>query len=374
MSTGYWDRLALVAAAAEGSDEAVEVVLSSEDLTSYALASQLGPSLALAARRRGLEGPAVDSSTGRLRSSATSWLLVAEAARHVFAALAATGFRWVPIKGFDVGTRFYPSREERPLSDLDVLVERAGLEASRAALTASGWTSRETSPLAQRFVAEEGYTYHYSGFDSTTLPTSLVEIHFRLWGMVPEGLEVEILEAARLEPGDSVSCLRVDPVHAYVVAATHGWTRTPPHDLVDWRDLERISSTVGWTRARSSPAAVIDCARRWSLELPVCLSAQVAARVWPGSVHGEIARALEPTLRPIERRQLRRLREEGLDAMTVSRVVLARLLAGRSSRAGWRSVWRRVWAHPGVVELETSDDLSWSRRRWDHLRRSLTGA
>ena len=365
--------MALIAAAAEGSDEALEVVLSSPDLTALAVASRLGPSLALGARRMGLEGPAVDASTRRLHSSATAWLLVAESAEHVFEALATTDVRWAPIKGFDVGTRFYSCREERPLSDLDLLVERNGLEAARAVLTASGWTCRETSPRAQRFVAEEGYTYHFSGNDSPTLPASLVEIHFRLWGMVPEGLEVEILEAARADPEDPVGCLRVEPAHAYLIAAIHGWTRSAPRDLADWRDLERIASTIGRAGAELTAAAIVARARRWSVELPVCLSAEVAARLWPGSVHEQVVRALEPALRWIEGRELGRLRQGGLDAVTLSRVVLARLLAGRSSRAGWRSVWRRVWAHPGVVELETSDELSWPRRRWQHLRRSVGG-
>ena len=53
--------------------------------------------------------------------------------------------------------------------------------------------------------------------------------------------------------------------------------------------------------------------------------------------------------------------------------VLARLLSGRASRAGWRSLPRRIWAHPGIVEQTTPAHWIWPARRIAHLMRTLRG-
>jgi hypothetical protein len=326
--------------------------------------------MALMAERHGLESRVPRAWSAELHSTAVSWMLLSRAAEEIAPVLDAGCARWTPIKGFDVGTRFHAVREERPLTDLDVLIAAAELDAVSDALAARGWRAGECHPRTLEFVAREGYTRHFSSPVAGGSATILVEVHFRLWGFVQEGLAAEILERASVDA--RVGGLRPEAEHTYVIAALHGWTKPSPRDLLDWRDLEFVLRSHPEAAQRIALASkVVDVSRRWALELPVCLSAEVAARLWPESGHERIVEGLEPSLRPMERRLLAGLREGGLDAVSLARIVLARLLAGRPSRAGWRSVSRRVWAHPGVVELETSPEHSWSRRRWTHVGRSL---
>ena len=369
-SDRYWDKLSRVVRAAEGCEASLAEVANDAELTALSMRSQLGASLALGALRQGLRGPVVERWQKRLHGSASLWLLIDAAAETVFSALADSGGRWAPIKGFDVGTRFYDPREARPISDLDILVERRYFEAACAALGEAGWLLRERGRRARQFLVEEGYTCHFSGRAREDLPDVLVELHFRLWGLVPEGLESEILMEARGSEAAQSGPFRLSPAHAYLLAATHGWTRTKPYDLVDYRDLQAVLSGAGAERAAVADA-IVERARRWSLQLPVCLSACVAARLWPGGGHETVADRLEERLTWVEKREVERLRQGGLDAVSLPRLVMARLLSGRPSRAGWRSVWRRAWAHPGVVELETPDQWSWPRRRFAHVSRSL---
>ena len=112
---------------------------------------------------------------------------------------------------------------------------------------------------------------------------------------------------------------------------------------------------------------------RWELELPVALSAFVADRLWPSRVHETVLDGLQPHLKRRESEILSRLAGVGPDGVPWSRIALARLLSGRPSRAGWRSVWRRLWAHPGAVEKATPEEWSWPRRRLRHLRDTLIG-
>ena len=115
----------------------------------------------------------------------------------------------------------------------------------------------------------------------------------------------------------------------------------------------------------------MDLSRRWELELPVTLSASVVERLWLSPLCGEIVAMLEPELTRGERRLLLRLGSEGVDALSWARIVLARLLGGRASRAGWRVAWRQFWPHPVVVERATPRQWSWPRRRLHHLGASL---
>ncbi len=64
-----------------------------------------------------------------------------------------------------------------------------------------------------------------------------------------------------------------------------------------------------------------------------------------------------------ERVALGRVRRRGIEAMTLELLYVARLLSRRPSRMGWKSIFRRVWPHAGIVEDTTPEDRPWWRRR-----------
>jgi len=354
-----WSRAFTCVAAAEGDAAALALVADSAALNDLARASRLQPALALAAERLSVEPH--DEWRRQLQSAMTAWLLVERTAARVSEVLAAAGVRWAPIKGFDVGRRFYEPREQRSTSDLDLLIDTASLPRARQALESAGWSGLETGRRLERYLREEGYAWQAVGEASV-----LLEVHFRLWGAVPEGLEDEVLMESldALDPGGG---RRLTPAHAFVLGAVHGWTQDLPRSLNDWRDLDRIARQ----EPRELAANVVAITRRWSLQLPVALSAAVVERLWSGDVSREILAALTPDLQRGEERLLRQLSADGIDAVSWSRIVWARLMAGRPSRAGWRTVWRRIWAHPGEVERVTPGEWSWARRRWHHLGMSV---
>ena len=223
------------------------------------------------------------------------------------------------------------------------------LPAACAALEKAGWRRRLTGDNIESYLAEEGYACQFFRQESAGRSV-LVELHFRLWGMVAEGLDAELLQESHDRSEAFAGFRSLAPAYAYLIAALHGWTRTRPRKLVDFRDLDAILCRESAAGERVELAArVVELARRWSLELPTCLGAEVAAQLWPESGHEQIVAALEVDLGRWEGRPLVRLRQGGIDQVALSGVVLGRLLAGRASRAGWKSVWRRVWAHPGVV-------------------------
>lgn len=279
--------------------------------------------------------------------------------------LAAEGVAWAPIKGWDLGARVYPTREERPVGDADLLVG-PGWERARAALEAGGWTPLVRGRRIDRYLAEEGYAWQ-----ATDGGGALLELHFRLWGLVPDGLAPALLAAA--EPAGELGAAgrRLTLAGAWLIAAVHAWLNPPPRPLLGWWDLERIAASSD----SSLSAEVVALAERWGLQLPAGLAAAQAAALWDRDAHRthpRIADELLGRLRAPERVLARRARaSQGTDALGLGPLVLCRLLARRPSRAGWRSLPRQVWAHPGVVELETPARWSWPGRRAVHVLRAV---
>jgi hypothetical protein len=316
----------------------------------------VGPALSLRARRLGIGGPAAQSWHRALIMVAAHRLHVEDRLRGLGAALGAAGVPWLPLKGCDLGTRAYRNPEERPVGDIDVLVPRADLPRVQAALRAAGWRGLADSPRMERYLRDEGYAWQAQ--DSAGL---LLEVHVRLWGIVPAGLGAALLAAAVPDPTLGSSGRRLPLAHAWLVAAVHSWLNPPPRPLLSWWDLERI--------AAAEPAladAAVRLAEAWDLQLPAGLAAAQVAQLWPSAPNRTIAERLLGGLRPLERLAARRGEAVGLKS-----IVLARLLSGRASRAGWRSLPRRVWSHPGIVEQETPAGWIWPARRIAHLMRAL---
>ena len=317
---------------------------------------RVGPALALRARRLGIGGPAAESWHRGLIAVTAHRLHVEDRLRGVGAALGEAGVPWLPLKGCDLGARVYRNPEERPVGDIDVLVPRAELPRVQAALRAAGWRGLAEGPRMERYLRDEGYAWQAEDASGV-----LLEVHVRLWGIVPAGLGAALLATAVPDPGLGTSGRRLPLAHAWLVAAVHTWLNPPPRPLLSWWDLERI--------AAAEPGMADEAARlaeAWDLQLPAGLAAAQTASLWPSPPNRAIADRLLGGLRPLERLAARRGEAVGLKS-----IVLARLLSGRASRAGWRSLPRRIWAHPGIVEQTTPAHWIWPARRIAHVMRTL---
>ena len=174
------------------------------------------------------------------------------------------------------------------------------------------------------------------------------------------------MEAAEADPTLGPTARRLPLAHAWLVAAIHVWLNPPPRPLLAAWDLERIGMA-----GQDFADDVIRLAVEWELQLPAALSAAYAAGLWLSDPNRRIADRLMDTLRPAERLTARRALEGRIESASLESIVLARLLSRRSSRAGWRSLFRRFWAHPGIVEMETPPGRSWPARRLAHVLKAF---
>lgn len=303
--------------------------------------------------------------------TAARWVLIERSLRHLGAALDGAGVPWAPIKGADVATRsdpgIYPDPAVRSMTDVDLLVHENDYRTARRALEDAGWTNTAPGERFDRFVAEEGsaWTAEHPDF---LLP---VELHLRMWGLVPTGLGDALLDRAAVDPSLGSSARRLRPADAFLLAAVHPWTHLPPRRLAVWWEVQAMLA-AGREELVSEAAHTIAEA---GLHLPGVLSADRVESLWGGDHAAALREALAPGLRTAERAVVRRIRrtvEPGAaDTLSIELLVLARLLSRRPSRSGLRPIGRRVWAHPGIVERLTPDRWIWPRRRLVHVLQCL---
>ncbi len=300
-----------------------------------------------------------------LRNAAARCLVLEEVLLQLGESLARENVDWAPLKGNDLARRFYNQPGERPTADVDILVPARHLERVRRRLESDGCRGLHDGLAEALFLHREGYCWQ-----ATTPQGALLEVHFRLWGMVPERMAAEILELARPDPPLGATALALLPEHAYLVGAVHIWQDEPPHPLIGFFDLERIA-------LRSSPgdpdtlaSAIAISARRFDLQLPVTLAALYAWSLFRNPVHWRAASLMLPQLRLAERAVLRRYVARGPDAISLARLQAARLLARRESRSGWRAAWRRAWPHAGLVARRPPNE-PWLLRRLGYTFRRM---
>lgn len=336
--------------------------LASEDADgALALRHRAGPALCRLAEAAGLE-PAAVWRQQRLATAGRQMLLV-DSLHGVGEALAESDVPWTPIKGLDLLTRagVYEVPEDRPTSDLDLLIPEDRLADARRALAEMDAQDLVAGPRGEAYLRDEGYAWQ------AALPSRvLVELHFRLWAQVPAEMPVRMLdEAVPDEPSGPglPGARRLRAAHAYLLAAVHAFTVPTPRGAGIWRDLAELSSTADGDWADEVAAE----ARRFDVQLPVVLAAEASATLFASDPCRTLAESLRSDLRHPER--LSDPLADPLAAVDVSlgRVTLARHLARRRSRRGLvRAAWRRVWPHPGVVEGATGPGW-WPLRRLRHL-------
>ena len=298
---------------------------------------------AVARRLRGLGrgGRSPELLRARFFRAAARVALLTQTLQSVGDALGSRGIAWAPIKGGDLAFRAYEHPEDRDFGDLDVLVAEHDRERATAALEDAGWLAAlAPSEATEAFLRDE----HYCASFSHPLGV-LLELHHRLWGAVPTGLAEEVIQSTTPDPALAPTGRRISPAHAFVIAGVHVWMVSRPRALSNWWDLQRLA--VRYPDGLGDDVAAV--ARRWELQLPVGLAALASASLWPDEpALVAIADDLLDDLRPSERVVVARCVRKGVDAVPFWSVVLARLLAGRPSRHGWRSVWRRLQPHPAL--------------------------
>ena len=351
----------LVAAALAGEQGALKELARSDSEGAIGRAHRASGALYLATSGQGIEGSALEAWRRDLLVTSARHLLLAQAVERCGETLAAAGVSWVPFKGVDLAARAYDLVEERVTSDLDLLIPAAQLERARAALIESGWGEVFTGPRARRYLTEEGYAWQGVG------QGVLLELHYRLWGSVAEGLAAEMVASAVPDPELPAGGHRLTVAHAYVVAAIHCWLSESPRGVGIWRDLERLVA-IG---PASLAEQVVDFARRWDVQLPVALASEAASRLWRVETCARIASDLGQDLRATERLARALVRRKGAERASLGIVTGGRLAAGRRMRLKGKIVWRRLWDHPGVVEVATPEQGSWFSRRLSYQLSAL---
>ncbi len=283
--------------------------------------------------------------------------------------LAEAKVAWAPIKGVDLAHRVYAYPEDRPTSDLDILIDQRSFEVAREALSNAGWTALSTGAQVDRYARDEGYAWQARGPRG-----ALLEVHFRLWGSVTAEMGEKIMADAR-SPKDPASYLPagglyVDPAHAYVLAAVHLWLDAAPRRLGAFWDLASLSGPAMEAGKSDLAERVVEAADRFDVQLPVLMAATLSAEWWHRPTCRDIASMLEPLLRMPERRWLAACAE--LESASLMTITLVRHASRRRMRHGLlRSAWRRLWAHPGIVEAaQGSRYRSRLARRLDYQARA----
>jgi hypothetical protein len=349
----------MVAAAVEGDRDALTLLLGDERLDDLAGRHRMGAALFVGAKKLGLEGPAVDRCHAICLATAAQWMRLQAVLARAGSALDAADVPWMPLKGLDTAERFFPRPELRLSSDIDVLVPAGRLDEAMGALERAGWAF-DSTPLLAAYQRDEGYNWRARGPHGESL-----ELHYRLWGMVPDSVVEGCWQSAVASPDLGTRGFRLAPPMAFLISSVHSWIHAGEPQFIYWWEIKLIADRLG------SGDEVAAAARQHGLQFPVGLAAEWVGRLWDHELCLGLARRLLDDIRLPERVALGRVRRRGIESMTLELLYIARLLAGRPSRMGWRSVLRRVWPHAGTVESTTPPGLPWWRRRIVATSRNL---
>lgn len=362
----------VLASPREGESEDLEVNEAFESLARHdpdgrlARLHRASAALYLRANRRGLELSTSTVWLHDLRAGVAHHLRMQVTVEEIGACLGAAGIEWVPLKGYDMVTRYYDVPEERLTADIDLLIRPEHLSRARHLLEQDEWQGLYRGARCEEYLSDEGYAWL-----ATKAECSFLELHFRLWGSVGEGFAEWLFERSSPDPSLPAGGRRLCPCDAYLVAAVHEWLTPPPRPLGAWWDLGRIARCLMPAEVQE----VIHASRRWGLQLPVVLAAEVSTALWNQAACQRIARCLSEDLRLAERWVAAWARSRHLIRCSLWPIQAARLFSGRPSRQGFKTVWRRLWAHPGLVERSTPEEWWWIRRRFSFqiLRRRSFG-
>ena len=297
--------------------------------------------LARLAYDAGIDTEWVASWLAYRRSVTAQWLLFEHFLERAGDYLGRAGVPWVPLKGADLAFRAYDSPDDRPASDLDILVAPEHLGSALASLRAAGWKDRwETTPGYLAFVGEEAHNW------SLVCPEGvMVEVHFRLWGFLPSSLIGVMLDGASQAGRWGRSQHLLQPADAAIVSAAHAWAQIGPYPpLTELTDLFRIGLYFdGQALARG----LVEHTKIGRTEALVGAMLRRVVDFAGGRGLDSSIDALQARAAIVERLAWRALQPHAGSAAAVGAGLLLRLILGRPSRQSWRSFSRRLHPHPG---------------------------
>ncbi len=350
----------LLAQALDGRKDALKIVLRSDNirLPQYRF---IHPALL---RRFQMAFPD-ETLTDEERSilhQATAWMATLEYEfSQLISLFHAHHFPCIPLKGIDTAFRFFEEPTDRLTTDIDLLVREEDVEKVCSILISNGWTwAYDPSERYLNYIRDEGYNYQFVNSDRI-----LLEIHFRLWGFVRKEFTYFLWECAYKDKDNEV-LYRIPSYLAYLISATHLWLSPPTRFFHYLWELHRISRFIH----RNELSELIHIVEREGLQLPVALASALASTLWPENrmVSGimKACHALcswserwiyKAGLRFYEQRFFRNL------------MYLVRLMNKRPSRMGWRGIYRKLWPHPGIIDVSTSPHHPWVWRRVEYYWR-----
>lgn len=270
--------------------------------------------------RRG-DDPEAAALHAQFRARDAAQLLLAG---EVLDLLAQRGVRAMPLKGVALAESLYADPSLRECEDIDILVDREGLETARTAMAGLGYTRRAS-------VYPEIERYHETWSRGPGKPAAVVELH---WDLSPRTDPVSFdmgawWNEARPAGGRLGSILRPDPAHELAYLSWHALA-SGTVTLRDLGDVARLARRVAddGTLERAAEFAEASGAGR-HFHLALCY----ARELWPW-----IAPACPGTGAPVRARPARLAR----------RLTCLRAALGRVERPFWaESCLARALLWPG---------------------------
>lgn len=268
-------------------DEVWEAALPA--LSAHALAPALYAALKYASPRPAIPAAAQLALAEAFQASAARSLRLELELERITAALAAEGVPCLLLKGAALGRTVYTSLAERPLSDIDLLVPRAGLAATQLTLAHLGY--RCLSAPAEGRIGN--WLYRYKAETLAVGATAanrglLIEVHWTLTELPYYIERIDVREIWRaVQPAPGLPHAQIaDPAVLLVHACAHLALHHSRDLRLIWLvDLDRLArrSTPDWER-------VIHLADTWGLGLAVAACLAVAER-WLGTPVPQAIRA-----------------------------------------------------------------------------------
>lgn len=241
-------------------------------------------------RSKGLWPAAQQARLERARKFTLAANLVQlDAGARALTVLKDTGIHSAPIKGLALLRAGIYEPGERAMSDIDLMIRVADLEAARDALVADGWEAIDTSPAARR-------RHHHWVFRLSGNPAVGLDLH---WTPTSGERIMPAWDALGMLPGED-SPLTVQLYFLATNGARHGYTGKllflydlakilqTRGDQIDWGHLKLLATQTGTCRA---VALALACAREvFGVEPPAyagfdsgALERRLVTTLWPES-------------------------------------------------------------------------------------------
>lgn len=344
-----------LAAAMAGNPAALTRVVEEPAFTERIARQRIAALLARRAREAHVSGPAVESWQAARRAIAASWLLAEHMLGIVGESLAAAAVRWSPIKGADLAFRVHQAPEDRPATDLDILVAPADLATAVAALKEAGWSDRWSGdPGMWRYALDEGHNWPLVRREGV-----MVEVHFRLWGWLPPELAPAMLARAQADPSRGLTACRLLPADAALLSACHAWTEALGEaPLRTLYDVCRLLTVTPGLDAQAAADTLVAYAAKSGLQAAVGGVLRLVIALWPETPAEQLASRMIHSAPRLERAGSHILWPRIGHRNALAALVLLRLLARQPSRQGWKSLGRRLLPHEGFRHHRPGEPLA----------------